>query len=110
VLAGSAVLAASFFCFISSRASHIYGGAVLLSIGNGLMWPSVMSLLSVRAGSRYQGTVQGFAGSSGALASVLGMVVGGILFDNLGAQIFAVSGTTIALVFVLAIVAATTSR
>ena len=38
-------------------------GSVLFAVGNGLMWPSIMSILSKRAGTAYQGAVQGVAGS-----------------------------------------------
>lgn len=103
LLIGSLILAGSFLWFTSSVSRDMYLGAVLLSLGNGLMWPSVLSLLSRQAGARAQGTVQGFAGSSGALASVLGLVVGGLLFDRLGAQIFMISAATIAAAFVIAV-------
>lgn len=103
---GSLILAGSFLWFTSSAVRDIYLGAVLLSLGNGLMWPSVLSLLSRRAGARSQGTVQGFAGSSGAFASVLGLVVGGLLFDQIGPRIFTISATTIAAAFVIAAVGA----
>jgi MFS family permease len=106
VLAGSVVLAASFLCFTSGQYKSMYLGAVLMSLGNGVLWPSAMSLLAKRAGARYQGTVQGFASSSGAFASVIGLVVGGLLFDRMGAQIFSVSAATIGVVFLLAILAA----
>jgi len=41
--------------------------------GNGLMWPPFMSILSKRAGTVFQGTVQGIAGSFGGLASIIGL-------------------------------------
>ena len=44
----------------------IYAGAALIALGNGLMWPTFMAVLSRRAGERFQGAVQGFASSSGA--------------------------------------------
>jgi MFS transporter, DHA1 family, tetracycline resistance protein len=46
---------------VSSNIILIYAAAVLFAVGNGLMWPSVMSILANRAGIVYQGTVQGVA-------------------------------------------------
>lgn len=106
VLVGSLVLVASFLCFTSGQIRSVYLGAVLMSLGNGVLWPSALSLLAKRADARSQGTVQGFASSSGAFASVVGLVVGGLLFDRMGAQIFSVAAVTIVVVFLLAIVAA----
>ena len=96
---GSLVLAAGFALFVSSRIGVLYFGAVLLALGNGLMWPSIVSMLSKAAGDRHQGAVQGFASSSGAVASILGLLGGGILYGNLGSRIFWVSSVIILGVF-----------
>ncbi len=66
-----------------------------MALGNGLMWPSVMSLISKAAGQQYQGTVQGFAGSSGAVASILGLILGGLIYGVLQGSIFLVSAGVI---------------
>ncbi len=73
----------------------IYVGVALVALGNGLMWPSVMSLISKAAGERYQGAVQGFAGSSGAVASILGLILGGLIYGVLQGSIFLVSAGVI---------------
>jgi len=101
--AGSLILAASFLFFISRQVASIYAGVALLALGNGLMWPSVMSLLSLAAGRRYQGAVQGLAGSAGAIASILGLIVGGVLYTKLESEAFALSSLTIFAVFLLAL-------
>ena len=75
--------------------------ATLLALGNGLMWTSLLAILSNAAGSKYQGTVQGFAGSAGAVASILGLVVGGILYERIGSSIFITSAVIIFVVFLL---------
>ncbi len=102
-LAGSLILAASFVMFVAEAKPVIYAGAALLALGNGLMWPSVMSSLSKAAGSVHQGAVQGFASSSGAVASIVGLVVGGLLYDTLGSSVFLLSAGTIGLVCVLSL-------
>ena len=91
VLVGSLILAAGFAFFASPNDARIYAGVVLMALGNGLMWPSVVSLLSKAAGDRYQGAVQGVAGSLGAAASILGLILGGLLFGVLEGSIFLVS-------------------
>jgi len=67
----------------------------LFAVGNGVMWPSVQSLLSKLAGDDNQGAVQGIAGSAGGLASIVGLVAGGLLFETTGASTFLVSAALI---------------
>ena len=62
----------------------VYGATVLFAVGNGLMWPSFMSILSKRAGTVLQGSVQGVAGSLGGLASIIGLTLGGLLYNLVG--------------------------
>jgi MFS family permease len=100
---GSLILATSFVLFLSRQASVLYVGAMVLALGNGLMWPSVVSMLSKAAGERYQGAVQGFASSFGAVASILGLLGGGVLYARLEARIFLISAATILGVFILAL-------
>lgn len=103
VRAGSLILAASFGCFTVSHDAALYAGAALLALGNGIMWPSVMSLLAEAAGTRFQGAVQGVAGSLGAVASIAGLLAGGLLYGILGARVFLVSGAVILVVFLAAL-------
>ena len=58
--------------------------------------------LSLAAGRRYQGAVQGLAGSAGAIASILGLLVGGVLYTKLESEAFGLSSLTIFAVFLLA--------
>jgi MFS family permease len=98
---GSLVLSVSFLFFVSTASAMQYTGAILLALGNGLMWTSLLAILSNQAGSRYQGAVQGFAGSCGAVASIIGLVVGGVLFDRIGGGVFALSAAILFAVFLL---------
>lgn len=102
VLAGSALLAASFVLFTSPSTPSIYGGTVLLALGNGLMWPSLLSVLSKATDRTTQGAVQGFAGSVTAVASILGLLAGGVLYRWLNAQVFLLSALLTGLVCLLA--------
>jgi MFS family permease len=67
------------------------------------MWPSVVSLLSMAAGDEHQGSVQGLAGSASAVASILGLVVGGLFYGVLGSMTFMVASAVIFVVFLLAL-------
>lgn len=97
---GGLILAASFVFFLSPKTPMLYTGAAVLALGNGLMWPSIVALLAQVAGRKYQGVVQGFAGSSGAVASIVGLVAGGLLYGVLGPRIFLVSAAILVIVFV----------
>jgi MFS family permease len=101
VVFGSLVLSASFLFFLSRSTGVLYAGAVLLALGNGLMWTSLLAILSNRAGSRYQGAVQGFAGSSGAVASIIGLLIGGVMFDRIGSIVFLFSTIVLFAVFLM---------
>ena len=87
--------------FVSSEFSFIYLAAVLFAVGNGLMWPSILSIFSRRAGTIYQGVVQGVAGSVTGAASIIGLTTGGILYNAFGGLTFLVSAGVIFVVFVL---------
>jgi MFS family permease len=101
VIIGSVILGTNFILFVSSDIILIYGAAVLFAVGNGLMWPSVMSILANRAGTVYQGTVQGVANSFGSLASIIGLLAGGLLYNLFGATTFLVSAGVIFTVFIM---------
>ena len=88
IVAGGVILSGNFALLLSSDTTVIYLAAVLFAVGNGIMWPSVLSLLSKLADDRYQGAVQGVAGSAGSLASIAGLLAGGLLFEQLGAATF----------------------
>ncbi|MGA7007063.1 MAG: MFS transporter, partial [Nitrososphaeraceae archaeon] len=101
VMIGSIILGTNFILFVSSNIIMVYGAAVLFAVGNGLMWPSFMSILSKRAGAVLQGSVQGVAGSFGGLASIIGLTTGGLLYNLVGGATFLVSAGVIFTVFIM---------
>jgi MFS transporter, DHA1 family, tetracycline resistance protein len=103
VIIGSIILGTNFILFVSNNIIMIYGAAVLFAVGNGLMWPSFMSILSKRAGTALQGAVQGVAGSFGGLASIVGLTLGGLLYDLVGGATFLVSAGVIFAVFLMSL-------
>jgi MFS transporter, DHA1 family, tetracycline resistance protein len=101
VIIGSVILGTNFILFVSPDIILVYGAAVLFAVGNGLMWPSFMSILSRHAGSKLQGAVQGVAGSFGGLASILGLILGGFLYNSIGGFTFLVSAGVILVIFIM---------
>jgi DHA1 family tetracycline resistance protein-like MFS transporter len=101
VIIGSIILGTNFILFASNNLVSVFGAVILFALGNGLMWPSFMSILSRRAGSKLQGAVQGFAGSFGALASIFGLIFGGFLYNSIGGATFLISACVIFAVFVM---------
>ena len=89
--AGGVVLVVAFLLYAWVSGLAVFATAVLLAAGNGLMWPSVLSLTSRAAGPEAQGAVQGFAGSAGAVASIVGLVAGGLLYASISGQVFLIS-------------------
>jgi hypothetical protein len=60
-----------------------------------------MPILSRYAGSKLQGSVQGIAGSFGGVASILGLILGGFLFNSIGAVTFLISARAIFSIFLM---------
>jgi hypothetical protein len=65
------------------------------------MWLSYMSILSRRVGSKLQGAVQGVAGSFRASASIIGLTLGGFLYNSIGGATFLISAGVILAIFVM---------
>ena len=101
VIIGSMILGTNFILFVSNNIVSVAGAVILFAVGNGLMWPSFMSILSRRAGSKLQGAVQGVAGSFGGLASIVGLTLGGFLYNSIGGATFLISAGIIMAVFIL---------
>ena len=101
IIIGSLILGINFILLVSNDIILVYGAVVLFAFGNGLMWPCVMSILSKRAGISYQGAVQGVAGSLGGLASIIGLTMGGLLYNLIGADTFLISAIVIFSVFIM---------
>ncbi len=100
---GGLILALGFLFFLSRERPQIYLGTALIALGNGLMWPSLQSLLSRSTDRGLQGAVQGFASSAGAVASIAGLLAGGLLYGWIGASVFAVSASVIGVAVALSL-------
>lgn len=91
VVVGSLILGTGFALYTSRSVALIYVATGLLALGNGLMWPSLLAMISSEAGERTQGVVQGFASSSSAVASITGLLAGGILYEVMVERVFIVA-------------------
>ena len=101
VVIGNLILGTGFILFVSNNIVSVGGALVLFAVGNGLMWPSFMSILSRRAGSKLQGAVQGVAGSFGGLASIIGLTLGGFLYNSVGGATFLITAGMLFAIFVM---------
>ncbi len=100
IVLGSLLLALGFFLLSSASLWLIYLANTVFSIGNGIMWPSFLALLAKTGNKRNQGAIQGYGNSMGSMASMLGLVLGGLLFESISTQVFAL-GAFIFLVITL---------
>ena len=91
VFAGTIILSIGFYLFTFNQIYILYTGVVLFAAGNGLMWPSFLSIVSKLGGKKEQGAVQGIASSAGSLASIVGLIAGGLLFGQLGTSLFIIA-------------------
>ena len=101
VVIGSLILGVNFALFMFNSTVLVYVALVLFALGNGLMWPSFMSILSKRAGTVHQGVIQGVGSSMGSLASIIGLIMGGLLYNLIGPTTFLISAVVIFMVFVM---------
>ncbi len=101
IIFGSLMLGTNFLLLISGNLFLAYLATVFFALGDGLMSPSFLSLLSKIAGGRYQGTVQGFTSSSGSLASIFGLILGGLLYELLEGSAFLIAALVIYTAFLL---------
>lgn len=81
-------------------------GTIPLAMGDGLLGPSLNGLLSRAAGDDAQGQVQGGNQSVHSLASIVGPVLGGLLYVNIGHATPFLSGVLITVLAIAAIVMA----
>mgnify|MGYP001799369538 CR=1 FL=1 len=101
IIVGGAILVGNFVVIGLGGKELVYMAGVLFALGNGLMWPSFLSLLSKTGGAAQQGAVQGIANSSGSLASIVGLVIGGYLYGTFGPATFLVTAVILAINWVL---------
>ncbi len=103
VAVGSLLLMINFLLIGASEISIAAVGLVFFALGNGLMWPSFLSILAKRAGDKQQGAVQGVANSAGSLASIFGLILGGFLYNSFQGVTFQIASALLLIIFLLSI-------
>lgn len=89
---GAVLSAIALFLFGGAHvAATIYISLFILAIGNGMLQPSLSSLVSKGAEEHERGAILGVYQSAGSLARIIGPLIAGILYDHLsiGAPFFA---------------------
>lgn len=103
LVVGSFILAGSFALLTIYDNTWVYVAAILFAMGNGIMWPSFLSILARQAGKEHQGAVQGYATSAGSLASIIGLIIGGIIYGQIQEGTFWIAASIIGLVCMVSI-------
>lgn len=103
IIIGNLILGINFILLLSLDNLIVYIAAILFAIGNGFMWPSFLSYLSRIAGNKLQGSVQGFASSFGSIASIIGLILGGLFYSIIGVSVFLISSFIIFLIVILSL-------
>lgn len=103
VILGSIGMAISFVLLQSPALWSVYLAALFFALGNGVMWPSFLSILGSFGNQTQQGYIQGISSSSGSLASIIGLTIGGLLYTVIGARTFVIAAIIFGLVFFLSI-------
>jgi len=103
IISGGLLLSVCFVCLTFNNTVIMYTGALFFALGNGLMWPSFVALLSNTGNDDTQGSIQGVASAAGSLASIVGLVSGAFLFDLLHSDIFFVTAAFMACILLLSV-------
>lgn len=101
IFGGSFILGLNFVVLLLGNTFFTYVAAVLLALGNGLMWPSIQSMLARLAGKDNQGLVQGVSGSVMSFAGIFGLIGGGFIYELVGIWSFLLTAAIIACVVIL---------
>lgn len=99
VIVGSGLLVINFL--LLSNHSYIYLAIVFFALGNGLMWPSFMAILSKTSSKDFQDAIQGYGNSLGSFANIIGLTLGGYLFSVWGSLIFIFSAIIFFIIFII---------
>jgi MFS family permease len=101
---GSTAVALAYVAVAQFGVPGAFASAALYGLGNGLMWPSYLAMLSETGPVSARGRLQGVASSAGSVASVTGMLGSGGAFATFGRGTFFVAAAALgaaAVVFVV---------
>lgn len=109
-LAGSLIMVGTFICLSQNIFIFIYLAALLYGAGNGILWPSYLSILSKSGPPQSQGSLQGIANSFGSLASIIGLIAGGFLLNLIVEKVFLLSAGILAIIAIFGMYMLNVSR
>ena len=101
IITGAVLLDVSFYLFSMSNKAILYIAITFMSVGNGLMWPSFLALLSRTGPAHLQGAIQGYGNSMGRMASMFGLVLGGFLFELISTEVFFIGSVVFGIIVIL---------
>ncbi len=94
--AGCVIMMVCYLLMAQRSDAALFTAAIAYGLGNGVMWPSYLALLARTGPKELQGTVQGVGSGTGSLASIVGTLTGGVLFETIGGAAFQVSAVALA--------------
>ncbi|MFK7756552.1 MAG: MFS transporter [Flavobacteriales bacterium] len=101
VILGAALLGIGFVLLYRQDPFILYMAATLMALGNGLMWASFLSVLSSTGSPTKQGAIQGYGSSMGSIASMTGLILGGLLFESIANSVFLIGSGLFGLIVLL---------
>lgn len=107
MVVGGLLLSLGFYLIVYNNMYILYTSMLVIAIGDGLLYPSLVATISNLVEQDLQGTIQGYITSTGSMASIIGLLVGGLLYEIISKTIFILSAITIlilvCMVFILRI-------
>lgn len=89
---GALVMFFSFYAYSLPDDTAVYAGALLFAVGNGILWPSYMAMLAMLGPAHQKGYIQGVAAGVGSLASIVGLILGGLIYAQFQSVTFIAAG------------------
>ncbi len=91
MIAGAVFLSIGFVLLLGKNVTLLYAAVTLMALGNGIMWPSFLAMLSQMGSPSKRGAIQGYGASMGSIAGMVGLILGGFFFEFWGTAIFKIS-------------------
>lgn len=98
---GSSLVIVGFYLLSLGGFLLVFLSISFVSVGNGISYPSLLATISSHGSGKIQGRIQGLTASSGSAASIVGLIVGGFIFNSVKAGVFLISAVIFGFVFLL---------
>ncbi|MEL7121403.1 MAG: MFS transporter [Bacteroidota bacterium] len=101
IILGCLLIGINFFVLPIGTFPALIIANISMAFGNGLMWPSFLAVLAQTSPPFATGTIQGYGNSMGSLASIFGLILGGLLFGQIGPIIFWLAGAMMIIILLI---------